>query len=363
MAFVAYDLVKETSTSSGTGNITVAGAMTGHVSFAAKCSVGDTFFGCMRAVDAIGIPTGEWEIGFWTYSAANTLTRTSLLSSSTGAAVSFSVGTTKHVYMTMPAVQVAWARERLTANRTYYVRTDGSDSNSGLANTSGGAFLTIQKAIDTASGTLDLAGYTMTVQVADGTYTGATSLKALIGGGSLVIQGNSGTPANVVISTTSSHCFTQAPGAWGAYTIKDLKMQTTTSGFALVVSGSGSLLLINNVVFGTCASGHMYVDKDGNITAAANYAISGAATVHYQISTGGSVACNSKVITITGTPAFSTAYLYATTCGMASLGGTTYSGSATGVRYSISLNAVADTGGATLPGGTAGSTATGGQYA
>ena len=60
-------------------------------------------------------------------------------------------------------------REKFTANRTYYVRTDGSDGNNGLANNSGGAFLTIAKAIAVVSA-LDLSGLTAaTFSVADAT--------------------------------------------------------------------------------------------------------------------------------------------------------------------------------------------------
>lgn len=89
-------------------------------------------------------------------------------------------------------------REVLTANRTYYVRTDGSDSNNGLTNSSGGAFLTIQKAIDVTA-SLDLSIYDATIQISDGTYSGF-QCKTCIGSGVVSITGNSSNPDNVVIN-------------------------------------------------------------------------------------------------------------------------------------------------------------------
>lgn len=81
-------------------------------------------------------------------------------------------------------------RESLTANRTYYVRTDGNDSNTGLTNTSGGAFLTIQKALNVVLGKLDLSGFNVTAQVAAGAYTSAIGFASpQVGAGNITILG------------------------------------------------------------------------------------------------------------------------------------------------------------------------------
>ena len=98
MAFVLADRVKETTTTTGTGTVTLLGASAGFQSFAVIGDANTTFY-------TIAAQTGtEWEVGIGTYtSSGTTLARTTILSSSNGgSAVSFSAGT-KDVFVTYPA--------------------------------------------------------------------------------------------------------------------------------------------------------------------------------------------------------------------------------------------------------------------
>jgi hypothetical protein len=94
MALIIKDRVLETSTTTGTGDVTLSGAVVGYRTFASVCSTNDTTYYLIEAVDGSGIPTGDWETGLGTYSASNTLTRTTVkASSNSGSLVSFSAGT------------------------------------------------------------------------------------------------------------------------------------------------------------------------------------------------------------------------------------------------------------------------------
>ena len=99
MAFITADRVLDSSTSTGTGAFVVSGTpAAGYRTFSAVMSVNDT---CYYSIQ--GQTTSEWEVGLGTYSSANTLTRTTVYSSSNaGAAVTFSAGT-KNVFITMAA--------------------------------------------------------------------------------------------------------------------------------------------------------------------------------------------------------------------------------------------------------------------
>src|SRR5688572_16298212 len=61
-------------------------------------------------------------------------------------------------------------KHKLTANTNFYVRTDGSNSNDGLANTAGGAWLTLQGAIDNLYKNWDFGSFAPTLNVGAGTF-------------------------------------------------------------------------------------------------------------------------------------------------------------------------------------------------
>ena len=116
MGHILEDRVRDTSTTTGTGALTLANsAPSTYRTFGSVCATGDTF-----PYAVVHQSASEWETGIGTYSAANTLTRTTVLASSNaGAAVNFSAGT-KDVYIDVPAATLGIPQiAGYVANRYY----------------------------------------------------------------------------------------------------------------------------------------------------------------------------------------------------------------------------------------------------
>ena len=99
MAHVLNDRVKETSTSTGTGTINLAGAATGFETFVAGIGNSNTTY-----YSIVHQTADEWEVGLGTVTDASpdTLSRTPISSSNSDSAVDFTSGT-KDVFCTLPA--------------------------------------------------------------------------------------------------------------------------------------------------------------------------------------------------------------------------------------------------------------------
>jgi hypothetical protein len=95
MALVVKDRVQETSTTTGTGTFTLAGAVSGFQSFSAIGNANTTYYTIVGGT--------QWEVGLGTYtSSGTTLSRDTVLSSSTGSKIDFAAGT-KNVFVTYPS--------------------------------------------------------------------------------------------------------------------------------------------------------------------------------------------------------------------------------------------------------------------
>jgi len=255
MPLVVADRVKETTTTAGTGTITLAGAATGFQSFSVIGNANQTYY------TIAGQGTSEWEVGIGTYTASGTtLSRDSVLSSSaSGAKVSFSAGT-KDVFVVYPSGRAVYGdtvgnvtittnfqAARLTASDSTanvtllfgdaYSVSGASAANmvdmSGVWNTTGAPTLVKYNVTNTASGAnsllLDLqtsgtsrfkvdksGNETITgALVIAGTLTGATTVSSSAVSVSGALIGTTGTITNLtvtnetvstIIGAASSYC-------------------------------------------------------------------------------------------------------------------------------------------------------------
>jgi len=263
MALVLADRVQETTTTTGTGTVTLAGAVSGFQSFAAVGNANTTYY------TIAGQTTSEFEIGIGTYTTSGTtLSRDTILTSSnSNLAVNFSAGT-KNVFVTYPA------------SRSVYVNgTTITPTNSGiLPVASGGTGITTTP----TNGQL-LVGNGTNYTVA--TLGSGTGISTTTGAGTLTVT-NSGVTSNVAGTGIS------VSGATGAVTVTNSGVTSIVAGTGISVSGATGAVTVTSTVTGatitgTTTSGTYYVvgttSTSGSLTTAS---ISNTNVVSYNASTG-----------------------------------------------------------------------------
>lgn len=296
MPLIKADRVKETSTSTGTGNFTLAGAATGFRTFASVCAVNDTVFYVIDSDSG-----SEWETGLGTYSAANTLTRTTVhASSNSGSLVPFSAGT-KNVYISQTARQIntisaappaaTGSPARLidvtgAAHTALTASTEYSDVYWNLARTvqfSTGT-ITSQRAVRIDAPTYSFVGAStitdaVTMQIdgapaagTNATITNQTALRVITGqtsGKGIVVRGVSGQTANIQEwHDNSGNNFVSIPSPWntGQGEIRLYELPANGSNFVALRAPSSIPSDITFTLPASNGSGTQYLANNGSGT-------------------------------------------------------------------------------------------------
>ena len=266
-------------------------------------------------------------------------------------------------------------RIKLTTATTFYVRSDGSDSNDGSADSAAKAFLTFQHAYDNLCSSYDLGGQIITIKAGNEgvskTFAGITVSQPWIGGGSVIIRGQSAANTSFNDQGTFGDAFTIQATLPGIMTI-DFATLVSSAGDAIDHESSGIVHIGSNLTFGTVANNHIDCFGTGAIvdyspdSVGAGYTIAGNANFHVVITAGGFVTDsllnnNTGVVTLSGTPNFS--FWVLEKGGIYNVQRTTFSGSVScaqavpnpggyiGLHDTFNFNNIPGTGGINYKGG------------
>jgi hypothetical protein len=259
-------------------------------------------------------------------------------------------------------------RIRLTCASNFYVSPGGSDAANGL--TASTPWHTLQHAYDMVSQNYDLAGFPVTICLADGTYgeeAGKDNVVFCDGRipgqvGPIRFVGNPAHPEKVIIFATSNNIF-EIIATWAYVDGMTLTGSGSTVG---LLSYFDARITFANLIFGPMGEGIHLSAFGGIIMPFTDYKITGGAGYHMLSQTPGSrIDIDRKIITLSGNPKFSSAFAVSQNLAMISANGNTFAGTgATGTRYIVRNNGIISTSGDAnyLPGNATGSVTTGGQY-
>ena len=251
MALVLADRVKETSTTTGTGSFTLAGAVTGFQSFDSAIGNGNTTYYVIE-----NLSTGEWETGLGTFTSPSTLARTSVYTSSNaGSAVNFSAGT-KNVFVDISATKWSGGKLALANGGTNADLSATGGTSQVLRQSSSGAAVTVSQlaASDLSNGTTGSGS----VVLASGT-TGSGSV--VLATSPVMTTPNLGTPSAATLTNATGLPISTGVSGLGTGVAAALAVNTGSAGAVVLYNGalgtptSGTLTSCTGLPISTGVSG------------------------------------------------------------------------------------------------------------
>jgi len=299
MALVVADRVLETGTvSTGTGSVNLAGANNGYQSFVGAIGSGNTTY--YAIYDSTSY---SWEVGIGTVTSGtpNTLSRTTVLSSSnSGSLVSFSTSDTLTVFSTYPTERAIYG----DVNKNVAVN-NLSPGYTAVATTGGTTTLTA-----TATYLQNFTGTnTQTVKLPDETTipTGTAYIIDNDSTGNITVQDSGGNTLATAVNGAAGYFYSKsnstATGNWAGYAFMPNNVQWGSGGLPAGYGGTGQTsLTANNVILGNGTSAVQFVapGTSGNVLQSNGTTWNSAAVVTSAVAgTGISVSGSTGAVTIT----------------------------------------------------------------